>query len=519
VNGAQALIRTLVGSGIDVCFANPGTSEMHFVAALDDVPELRAVLCLFEGVATGAADGFARMSGRPAATLLHLGPGLGNGLANLHNARRASSPVLNIVGDHATWHTTYDSPLTSDIQTVADNVSPGFVRRCQQVESIGLDAVAAIDAALGPPGSVATLVLPADVSWGEGGRLGPATAGRQPSLVAAEHIESIAATLKRSDHPALLVGGSACSLEALEVGAAVAAATGSRVISETFPPRLARGVGIPMTERLAYLSEYAVKQLDGITDLVLVDAEPPVAFFAYPDQASYLVPDDCRVHELASGSHDVLRALDDLAAELAADGESVRRRKASAPDPPEGALTAESVMQAVGALLPDSAVISDESVTAGQYAFHHTRGSAPHDYLTLTGGAIGQGLPVALGAAMACRGRRVISLEADGSAMYTPQAWWTMAREGLDVTTILLNNSAYAVLRMELSRVGAGTGGERARQLLDIGYPDLDFVSIASGMGVESRSADTADEFVRHLRWSLATPGPTLVEARIPPLA
>lgn len=489
---------------------------MHFVAALDDNPDLRAVLCLFEGVATGAADGFARMSGRPAATLLHLGPGLGNGLANLHNARRASSPVLNVVGDHATWHAALDSPLSSNIQTVAANVSPGFVRYGHRVEAIGLDAVEAIDAAYGPPGSVATLILPADVSWDEGGLPGPVSAGHLPSRVEPDRIASIAALLKTSERPALLVGGSACSRPALEAAAAICAGSGARLICETFPPRLSRGVGLPRPERLAYFSEYALTQLEGITDLVLVDAEPPVAFFAYPDKKSELVPEGCTVHVLAMGSDDVRGALDALVAELGAEGSVDRPKKAPDSNLPRGALTAESVMQAVGVLLPEDAIVSDESVTAGQYAFHYTRHSAPHEYLTLTGGAIGQGLPLAVGAAVACPERRVIALEADGSAMYTPQAWWTMARENLDITTIILNNGAYAVLGMELQRVGADSDGIKARELLNIGQPDLDFVSIASGMGVESRSANDAEEFVAHLRWSLSTRGPTVVEARIP---
>ncbi|MFD1120798.1 thiamine pyrophosphate-binding protein, partial [Sphaerisporangium aureirubrum] len=169
MNGAQSLIRTLADAGVDVCFANPGTSEMHFVAALDTVPEMHGVLGLFEGVVTGAADGYARVAGRPAAALLHLGPGLGNGLANLHNARRARTPVVVVVGDHATYHKKYDAPLESDIEAVAGSLN-GWVRRCAATGDVGADAAAAVAAAMDAPGRVATLVLPADLSWGEGER-------------------------------------------------------------------------------------------------------------------------------------------------------------------------------------------------------------------------------------------------------------------------------------------------------------------------------------------------------------
>src|SRR5436305_8660481 len=159
-NGAQALIRTLVDAGVTTCFTNPGTSEMHFVAALDSVPEMRAVLGLFEGVATGAADGYARMADAPAATLLHLGPGLGNGLANLHNARRAKVPIVNIVGDHATYHTRYDAQLQSDIETVARNVST-WVRTSRSAAELARAAAEAVRGAAGPPGQVAAVLLPA----------------------------------------------------------------------------------------------------------------------------------------------------------------------------------------------------------------------------------------------------------------------------------------------------------------------------------------------------------------------
>jgi acetolactate synthase I/II/III large subunit len=516
MNGAQALIRTLVGCGVDTCFMNPGTSEMHFVAALDDVTEMRSVLALFEGVATGAADGYARMTGRPAATLLHLGPGLGNGLANLHNARKAFTPLVNIVGDHATYHKQYDAQLESDIETVARNVS-GFIRWSAKPEEVGADAADAVVAALGPPGQVATLVLPADVSWSAGGQVADPRAPDPPSTVDDATIGAVAAALRSGEPAALFVGGRACRGELLDTAAAIVAATGAKLLCETFPARLERGAGRPPVERLAYLAELAALQLDGLAHLVLVDAKSPVSFFAYPDKASDLVPDGTRVHVLGRPADDVAGALAGLADALGVQPSSAARQPDARPERPTGALTAEAACAAVGALLPEGAIVSDEGNTAGLFAAGATAGAPPHDWLTLTGGAIGQGLPVAVGAAVACPERRVVALEADGSALYTLQSWWTMAREGLDVTTVLLNNRSYAILNMELARVGAA-GGERARAMLDLSRPDLDFVSLARGMGMSAARATTADELVTELERALATPGPSVVEVMVPPL-
>jgi acetolactate synthase I/II/III large subunit len=516
MNGGQALIRTLVASGVDVCFMNPGTSEMHFVAALDAVPEMRGVLALFEGVATGAADGYARMADRPAATLLHLGPGLGNGLANLHNARKAKTPVVNVVGDHATYHKRFDAQLESDIETVARNVS-SFVRRTATPDGVAGDTLDAVRAAMGPPGQVATLILPADVSWTEGAEpaSGSATARRREP--ASQTVEAIAKALRSGEPAAILIGGTACRERPLTAASRIASSTGAKLLCETFPARLERGAGLPSVDRIAYLAEFASMQLDGLKHLVLVDAKAPVSFFAYPDKASYLVPDGCEVHTLADPSEDAAAALDALADVVGAT-EGPDRQAASRPDTPAGALTAETVCAALGALLPENAIVSDEGNTAGLYAAGATSGAPRHDWLCLTGGAIGQGLPVAVGAAVASPGRRVIALEADGSAMYTLQSWWTMARESLDVTTILLNNRSYAVLNMELARVGATGHGERAKEMLDLKRPDLDFVSLARGMGLEASRATTAEEFSASLERCLGTPGPSVIEAIIPSL-
>jgi acetolactate synthase-1/2/3 large subunit len=515
VNGAQALIRTLVACGVDTCFMNPGTSEMHFVAALDAVPEMRSVLALFEGVATGAADGYGRMADRPAATLLHLGPGLGNGLANLHNARKARTPVVNIVGDHATYHKQYDAQLESDIDTVARNVS-SFIRWSAKTTEVSTDAADTVAAAFGPPGQVATLVLPADISWGDGGEPAAPTKLQSRSTVGDDVVRAIAEALRSGEPAVLLVGGTALREEASALARSIAEATGARLLCETFPARIERGAGRVAVDRIAYLAEFAAKQLEGARHLVLVDAKAPVSFFAYPDKASWLAPDGCEVHTLAGASDDAPAALAALSEALGATAAPAARQPLVRPELRTGALTAEAVCAAVGALLPEGAIVSDEGNTSGLFAAGLTAGAPPHDWLCLTGGAIGQGLPVAVGAAVACPDRRVVALESDGSAMYTLQALWTMAREGLDVTTILFNNGSYDVLNMELGRVGVAGAGPRAKAMLDIRRPDLDFVSLARGMGVVATRASTAEELNEQLARSLASEGPALVEAIVP---
>jgi acetolactate synthase-1/2/3 large subunit len=514
MNGAQALIRTLVDSGVDVCFTNPGTSEMHFVAAVDAVPEMRSVLCLFEGVATGAADGYGRMVDRPASTLLHLGPGLGNGLANLHNARRAHTPLVNIVGDHATYHKKFDAPLESDIDSVAVTVS-GWVRRCRRTEDLATDAAEAVAAAMGPPGQVATLILPADTSWTEGASPAPAPKPARPAPVGEHTLRKIAGALRSGEPCALLLGGRALRVPALEAASRIAAATGAKLLAETFPTRLERGAGIPAVERLGYLAEFATAQLTGMRHLILVDSRAPVSFFAYPGRPSALVPEGCDVHELAGGCDDVVAALAELADHVAGGVDPVPAA-ATRPDRPSGALSGETLAAAVGAVLPEGAIVVDEANTSGLWVAGATAGAPPHDWLTLTGGAIGFGMPVATGAAVACPDRPVVNLQADGSALYTLQALWTQARQGLDVTTVMFNNRSYAVLNMELSRVGAGSPGPKALEMLDLSGPDLDFVSLAHGMGVPATRATTAEELTTMLEQAIAEPGPHLIDAVIP---
>jgi acetolactate synthase-1/2/3 large subunit len=512
MNGARNLLSTLVDGGVDVCFANPGTSEMHFVAALDDVPAMRGVLCLFEGVVTGAADGYGRVAGRPAATLLHLGPGLGNGLANLHNARRARTPIVNIVGDHATYHARYDAPLQSDIASIAGAVS-GWYRETARADDVAADAADAVAAAFGPPGRVATLVLPADASWSESseGPCPPRPRDRA-RVVPADTVEEVAKALRSGERAALLLGGRAVRADALQAASRVATSTGAALLGETFPANLERGAGIPAVERLAYLAEMAQAQLDGIRHLVLVDAKSPVSFFAYPDKASDLVPAECVVHTLAGPGDDATGTLEALAEAVGARADSASPALAVRPERPDGALDAQSMAAAIGATLPEGTIVVDEGNTSGLFVSGATAGAPRHDWLTLTGGAIGIGLPMAVGAAVAAPERPVLCLQADGSAMYTLQALWTQAREGLNVTTVVLSNRSYAILNMELHRVGADAGGPQARRLLDLTDPELDFCDLARGLGVPSRRVENAEDLVTALEGGFSQPGPSVIE-------
>jgi len=511
MNGAQALIRTLVDAGVDVCFANPGTSEMHFVAALDDVPEMRAVLALFEGVATGAADGYARMAGRPAATLLHLGPGLGNGLANLHNARRARTPVVNVVGDHATGHKRLDAPLESDIDALAGAVS-GWVRRSLTTADLAADATDAVSASYGPPGCVATLVLPADVSWGEGGTPAPAPRRRPAPHAAPAVVDDVAQALARDGAAVLFLGGNALTEQGLLAAGRIAVATGARLLCETFPARLPRGAGLPAVRPLPYPPEGAAAALESTEHLVLAGARSPVDFFAYPDLPGHPVPEGCAVHLLANDGEDATAALVALADRVAPDTQAELAFEGR-PDLPTGPLTPRTLADVLGALLPEGAIVVDEALTSGGHLAAATAGAPRHDWLTLTGGAIGQGLPCAAGAAVACPDRPVIGVQADGSAMYTISALWTYAREQLDITTIVCDNGAYAILDAELQRVGAARDGQRAGELLSLDRPDLDFVALATGMGVPATRARTSEELAEQLERALAEPGPHLIDA------
>jgi acetolactate synthase-1/2/3 large subunit len=517
MKGAHALLRALAASGVDTCFMNPGTSEMHFVAALDSVPEVKGVLALFEGVATGAADGYARIARRPAAVLLHLGPGLGNGIANLHNARRARSPVVNVVGDHASYHKRYDAPLESDIEGLARPVSK-WLRRCYDVAGLGLDACEACVAASSLPQGVATLILPADLTWADGAELsfGPRV-HRGPGVASAERIEAAAKALTSGAPAALYLGAPCLGERLLRTAAEVAAATGADVLAPTFPARLARRPGLLSPRRLPYLGELAASVLAQYRFIVRVQGDLPVSFFAYPGKPSTLLPDDCEVVSLAEDWEDPEASLELLA-------EAVGRQRpqgtpgapAEKPVSPEGALTPEKLALTTAAVLPEDAIVSDEANTAGLHLYDALGAAPPHDLLCLTGGAIGQGIPVATGAAVAGGGRPVLCLEADGSAMYTIQGLWTQAREGLPVVTVVLSNRSYAVLQMELQRVGAEGRGTAAQAMLEIDSPEIDFVSLAKGLGVPAERVEDCGGYAGALQRGFTSGGPYLIEAVLP---
>jgi len=514
-NGAKALIKTLSNSGIDTCFTNPGTSEMHFVAALDS-SDMRAVLCLFEGVATGAADGYARIANKPAATLLHLGCGLGNGLANLHNARKARVPMVNIIGDHAIYHKQYDAPLESDIVTVARNVS-SWIRTCPATEQVGADTAEAITTAQKAPQQISTLILPADVSWGEGGEAVEADMTPVTDIASEALINQVADELvTRGKKTAILLGRRVLLEEGLIAASKIAEKTGAKLFTEVFPTRLERGAGLPAVERLAYLAEMASVQLKGYKNLIIIDAMEPVSFFAYPGKKSYLVPEGCTVHNLVETHQDAVGSLQALVAAVGAEQTAAKLQAVDRPKLPSGKLNAAKVCQAVGALMPENAIVSDEAQTSGLKLPIYTAGSPRHDVLTITGGAIGQGLPVAIGAAIAGQDRSVISLVGDGSAMYTIQSLWTMMNENLDVTVIVLNNRSYAILNIELERVGAEGAGPKAKSQLDLSKTEIDFVAMAKGMGMPAETATTAKEFNDALSRAIREPGPHLIDAIVP---
>jgi acetolactate synthase-1/2/3 large subunit len=514
MNGAESLVRTLVDSGVEVCFANPGTSEMHFVAALDRVDGIRAVLALFEGVVTGAADGYGRMAGKPAATLLHLGPGLANGLANLHNARRAASPIVNVVGDHATYHAQYDAPLASDIQGFARPVS-AWLHTSTSARSVAADGARAVQAARQAPGGIATLILPADTAWLDADRAAPPLPVLGPVAVSGAAVDQAAEALRNGKRTAILLRGAALLERGLEAAGRIAAKSGARLLCDTFAPRLQRGAGRVPVERIPYFAEQIAEFLKETEQLILVGAKPPVAFFAYPDKPSWPSPEGCRMLYLAHAHEDGTQALEALAEALGAPAAPASRVVLARPDVPTHRLSSGTAGQVIGHYLPEGAIISDEAATSGLPASIHTAGAPPHDHLALTGGSIGQGVPVGTGAAVACPDRKIVCLQGDGGGMYTLQALWTQAREKLDVTTVIFANRSYAILNVEMMRVGAQNPGPKALSMFDLRNPELNWVSLAQGMGVEASRAETIEDFASQFSSAMAARGPRLIEVML----
>ena len=514
LTGAQALVGTLADHGVTACFANPGTSEMHAVTALDGEPRIRSILGLFEGVVTGAADGYARLGANPAMTLLHLGSGYLNGGANIHNARRARSPMINVIGDHATYHLANDAPLTSNIGAMAEPNST-WLRTAAAPEDAGPLAAEAWHASLSAPAGPVSLILPADVAW-QSGALIPeqlsAPVRRGPDAGA---VERAARAVRSARSPAVLTTGSALTGAGLEAARRLAG-TGVRVLFEFFFPRLQRGAGRYAPERMQYFAERVVESLDGTDVIVLAEAQSPVAFFAYPNHPCELTPDGCEVISLGGPETDSAECLAQLADALGAtEADGARVSDLVIPDAPSGELTMQSIGLSIARHLPENAFVSDEAGTSVGPTWAATASAAPHDWMPLTGGALGQGLPVALGAAIAAPERKGLCLVGDGSAMYTNQALWTMAREGADVVTVVFVNRSYRILNIELARTGAGAPGPTAQHLLSLSDPPIDYTGMARSMGVPATTANTAHGFDDALAAAFADDGPHLIAAEI----
>jgi acetolactate synthase-1/2/3 large subunit len=511
MNGAEALWRTLVDAGVGVCFTNPGTTEMDLVRAFDAVDGLRAVLCLFEGIATGAADGYGRVAGQPAVSLLHVAPGLANGLANLHNARRAHTPLVNIVGDYPTWHRNRDALLSADLSSLAVPMS-NWVGESLSAERISADAAAALSATEG--GRVATLIVASDAAWNDFSGDIAVPDFSDPVSVDDSTIDAAVGLLRGRSGVALLIGGNGLSRRGLAAASRIAAATDSVVLADTFAARIERGSGSGRFGPLPGLQPAAIDVLKKAGAVVLAGMTPPVANIAYPGYPGELIPEDAAVVSLTGPADDTAEALEVLADALGADG-IVDGYGSELPDKPAGELNARAIGAALANSMPEDGIVSAEPTTAGGPIFGATRTAAPHLWLGLTGGAIGQGMPLAVGAAVAAPDRKVICVQADGGGMYTPQALWTMARERLDVTVVILKNNRYRILEREYLREGANEVGSIAASLFQLDDPAIGWCDLARGMGVEASTAETAEEFCDMLADAVREAGPRLIEARM----
>ena len=512
MNGAESMLETLVNNGVDVCFSNPGTSEMHMVAAMGKSSHMRSILGLFEGVCSGAADGYGRMAGKPACTLLHLGPGLSNASANLHNAFKANSPVINLIGDHAIYHKGYDAPLNSDVIGLSKPVSH-WVRTAASAADLPGDAADAVVAANVQPGQIATLIVPADCAWNES--VDPVGTQGMPAAqrVSDDAVKGAAQLLGNGKSTILLMSNAALSERCIELADQLCQATGARSFCDTFTTKIARGEGRCPIERLGYFAEQATEQIKGVEQLIMVGTKAPVAFFAYPGKANEFYPPGSTLHTLAEVSEDAEDALQKLVDELDASKFNLRRQQLVKPGLATGSLSPETVARAFTELMPTDAVVVDESATAGFLTYPLSETAEPHDWLSLTGGSIGFGLPTSIGAAVACPERKVICLQGDGGAMYTIQSLWTMARENLDICVVIFANRKYQILQIELARVGAQSMNKKTLDMMDLGNPDLDFVKLAEGMGVRGGRATSAEEFNKQFAAAMSEPGPVLIEA------
>jgi acetolactate synthase-1/2/3 large subunit len=511
MNGAESLVHTLLANGVDVCFTNPGTSEMHFVAALDHIPGMRSILVLQEGVATGAADGYYRMKGTPASTLLHLGPGLANGLSNLHNAKKAGSGVVNIIGEHASTHIELDAPLTSDIEGIARPVSH-WVRTSLSAETVGKDAAHSVQAAMVSPGQIASLILPSDTAWNEGGIAQDAIDFPAPKPFDQTQLDHAASALDGPD-TLLLLGGGALTESNLETAGRIAAKTGCKLLSEWSNARLERGAGRVFVGRVPYPIDIALEVLKPFKRIVLIGARAPIGFFAYPGKPAILTRDGADILTLADANADLTAALSALCnATGSANTPPAHIVDAAQPDRPTGPINLDTLAAVIARAIPENAIVVDESVTTGRAFSPATKGAPKHTWLNNCGGSIGYGMPAAIGAAIACPDRKVMCLTGDGSAMYTVQSLWTMAREQLDITVLIFANRSYAILRGELTNVGVQNPGPRAIDMLSLDRPALDWVHMARSMGVNACCVSDCDALEAALEDGLQNNGPNLIE-------
>ncbi|MFT4796929.1 MAG: acetolactate synthase-1/2/3 large subunit [Candidatus Azotimanducaceae bacterium] len=515
MNGAEKLLQTLIQQGVEVCFTNPGTSEMHMVAAIGKTDGMRSVLSLFEGVCTGAADGYARMAGKPACTLLHLGPGLSNGSANLHNAKKGNVPVLNLIGDHATYHKQFDAPLTSDIIGLSQPVSH-WTKTVATADELPTDAAEAVAVANSGAGKIATLIVPANCAWDECVKSAAVAEIVLPQVVADDQVSTAASLLNNGKSTVLLLNNLALTEEALQIADKISQASGAKLFCDTFTARLPRGEGRVAVERLGYFAEQAETQLAGVEQFILIGTKSPVAFFAYPGKASEFYSADSIRHTLAGVDDNAEDALHRLSVALDCDSTAPRFSPLKKAGLGDGDLSPRSIGMTFAELMPIDAIVVDEGATSGGGCYMASQTAEPHDWLSLTGGSIGYGLPVAVGAAIACPDRKVLCIHGDGGAMYTIQSLWTMARENLDICVVIFANRKYQILQVELARVGAQSMTKKTLDMLDISNPDLDFVKIAEGMGVAASRATTIEEFNEQYELAMSESGPRLIEAVLP---
>ncbi len=515
MNGAESLTKALAKEGVKVCFANPGTSEMHLVNALDSEAGIRSILCLFEGVCTGAADGYGRMTGKPAATLLHLGPGLANGISNLHNARKASTPIINLVGDHADYHRKHDSPLNSNITALASSVS-SWMKSDSTSMSLSSDVIEALNSAINPKprpdGQISTLIIPANAAWEKG-----TDPVRRPELQERGQISKtkIDETARQIDSECLiLLGSDGLSVAARQAAGRISKKTKCRVAMSMFSEKIEHGFGLPVSERLPYFPEHVMAFLKGVKKIVLAGASKPVSFFAYPSLPSVPIPEEVEILNLSRSNEDTTSALESIVNILGLNEGAFSAYRSQKVELSSPNLSSKTIGEVIASTLPEGAIICGDS-GGGFDAFEPSQNAPPHTWLNLTGGSIGQGAPVSVGAAVACPEKQVLSLLGDGAAMYTLQALWTQAREGLNVTTIIYKNEKYRILEIEYWRLGVNEIGEKAGDLFSLGEPSIDFCALAKGMGVESVSVHTPESFRAALEVAFSRTGPYLIEACI----